>query len=346
MSPEPVVGWDVGGAHLKAALLGDHCSLRDVVQHPTPLWMGLQRLDEALTTVTDRWPEAGRHLVTMTGELADAYPDRPTGVDDIARRTARVLGPGRVRVYAGHDGWVLPGEARSHAASVASANWLASADLVARNLPECVWMDVGSTTTDVVPIRGGRVCASGYSDAERLRDGELVYTGIVRTPVCAVADRVPFDGRWQSLASEVFATMADVYRVLGRLPAGADQMETPDGREKTVSASAVRLARMLGRDAGDLALEDWVRVALYLARRQKERLRDALDMVLSRERLSDEAPVVVGGAGAFLARELASEAGRSFTSFSAVCKAPAALADAAATCAPAVAVALLGAGEP
>ena len=78
--------------------------------------------------------------------------------------------------------------------------------------------------------------------------GELVYTGLVRSFVMAIAERAPFAGRWSPLINENFATMADVHRILGTLPEGADQMATADGRAKTVAASRARLARMVGRD--------------------------------------------------------------------------------------------------
>src|SRR5947208_2716529 len=86
------------------------------------------------------------------------------------------------------------------------------------------------------------------SGANRLAAGELVYTGLVRSAAMAIADRAPFAGGWTRLINENFATMADVHRILGSLPEGADLMTTADGREKTFAGSCARLARMVGRD--------------------------------------------------------------------------------------------------
>ena len=53
--------------------------------------------------------------------------------------------------------------------------------------PDALLIDVGSTTADVVPIVAGRVAATGRNDLERLQAGELVYTGVLRTNLAAIA---------------------------------------------------------------------------------------------------------------------------------------------------------------
>ena len=60
------------------------------------------------------------------------------------------------------------------------------------------------------------------TDAARLATGELVYHGVVRTPLCALAARVPFRGSAVSVMNEFFATTADVYRLTGELDPAHD----------------------------------------------------------------------------------------------------------------------------
>ena len=93
-------------------------------------------------------------------------------------------------------------------------------------------IDAGTTTTDLVPLEGGAVAARGYSDGERLAEGELVYTGVVRTPVMAVARTAPFDGRMQRIAAERFATMADVWRLWASFPTTPTPTPRPISRER------------------------------------------------------------------------------------------------------------------
>src|SRR5262249_4637140 len=146
------------------------------------------------------------------------------GVASLTRTAVDALAGAAVAVYAGRAGFVAPEQASQHVLDIASANWFASATLVGKVLGAGLFIDMGSTTTDVVPVAGGRIVARGYTDAERLAQGELVYTGIVRSFLMATAARAPVAGSWGGLIQENFASMADVHRVLGGLPDGADQM--------------------------------------------------------------------------------------------------------------------------
>ncbi len=78
---------------------------------------------------------------------------------------------------------------------IASANWRASATVVASLRGDALFIDLGSPTTDIVPIVAGAVAARGYTDAERLASGELVYAGLVRGLVFASARRAPISRR-------------------------------------------------------------------------------------------------------------------------------------------------------
>ena len=245
-----VIGWDIGGAHLKAARVS-HGRVEAVVQAATPLWLGLGSLETALDALRAELGPADRHAVTMTGELCDAFPSRREGVAGLAAIAADHLAPAAPSLYAGRAGFVELGEAGAHAADIASANWHASAALVGLKLRDALFIDIGSTTTDIIPVAAGEVAAIGYSDAERLASGELIYTGMTRSFVMALASQAPFRGAWTPLMNEYFANSADVHRVLHRLPDGADKMATADGREKSLEASRSRLARMIGREGDE-----------------------------------------------------------------------------------------------
>ncbi|HET6306970.1 MAG TPA: hydantoinase/oxoprolinase family protein, partial [Rhodopila sp.] len=254
----------------------------------------------------------------------------------------RVVPQGQLRFWGGRRGVVLPERVGDHVADIASANWHASAALAAR-YGDGLFVDIGSTTTDIIPLRGGRVQAAGYTDAERLACGELVYTGLTRSFVMALAERAPFGGRWTTLAAEYFASAADVHRILGTLEEEADQMDTADGRPKTVAASRVRLARMIGCDAAEGSDEDWYGLATWFAEQQVRCIHDGALLVLSGVRLPADAPVIAAGVGGSIVRRLAERLGRPCVTFAGLFgEAGTAWADA---CAPAVAVALLGAGQ-
>ena len=334
-----VIGWDIGGAHLKGARVRNG-RVEAVVQAATPLWLGLDSLEAAFEAIGAELGPADRHAITMTGELCDAFPSRREGVAGLAGIAAKRLAPAVPSLYAGRAGFVALGEAAAHAADIASANWHATAALVALRAPEALMIDIGSTTADLIPVAGGRIAAVGYTDAERLASGELVYTGMTRSFVMALADRAPFRGAWTPLMNEYFASAADAHRILGDLPDGADKMATADGGEKTVRASRARLARMIGREAEEGAASEWSALAAFFAEAQIRQIADAAALRLSRNDVALDAPVVAAGVGDTMAAEVARRLRRPRVGFSELIEAPAE----ASHCAPAVAVAWLDGG--
>jgi probable H4MPT-linked C1 transfer pathway protein len=335
-----VIGWDVGGAHLKAARV-EGGRIVNAVQVASPLRLGLERLATSFAEAKALIGRAERHVVTMTGELADTFACRAEGVELLSGLAARELGPGHVTIYAGRAGFVRPEEAKLHVEDVASANWYATASLVGRLRSAALVMDMGSTTTDIVPVVDGAVAARGYTDAERLRTGELVYTGLVRSFLMATASRAPVDGAWTTLIGENFANMADVHRILDTLPDDADQMNTADGRAKTPAASRARLARMVGRDAAEADDATWAALARWFAEIQVRSVTDGAMLVLSRRDLPGDAPVVGAGIGDAVISEAARRLGRGYVPFRRLLDVAPGIGEAASRCAPAAAVALL-----
>ena len=312
-----VVGWDIGGAHVKACLM-EGGRVQDVAQWPCPLWQGLEQLDAALRQARERWPhiwsDATCHAATMTGEMVDLFASREEGVHCLSVELSRLLGPS-LRLYAGAHGWIAPDAVACHWDAVASANWRATAELVACRLPEAVLLDIGSTTTDLIPVRDGHVVVRGTCDAERLATGELVYQGVVRTPLCALAQRVTFGGRLTNVMNEFFATTADVYRLTGELDPEHDQQPAADNGSKDAMATRKRLARMLGRDACDADAQQWTTLAHGWRALQLQEIAGQLARVIAASDLSADAPVVSAGCGDFLAGVLAAKAGRSVQRF-------------------------------
>jgi probable H4MPT-linked C1 transfer pathway protein len=336
-----IYGWDIGGAHLKLALV-ENGRLAAGRQVACALWRGLDELRNAAASALAGLPAAERCAVTMTGELVDFFPDRATGVASILETMAEFVPPASVRVYAADGAFLSAEAAREVPGRVASANWHATARLAARTLQEGILVDIGSTTTDLVPFRRGGPDARGMTDAERLATGELVYTGVVRTPLAAVAREIPFAGRRIAVMAEFFATIADAHRLLGSLPSDADLHATADGRGKGIAESRARLSRMIGMDAADAPDAAWRELAGAFVRAQTRQIEAGLELVLSASHLGGDAALVGAGIGRFLAAELARRLGRPYRSFEDIVPVAAPeLASVAAAIAPAVAAAML-----
>lgn len=335
-----MIGWDLGGANVKVACIEDGFVIR-VAQIPCPVVAHRDKFDAAVAAASQLIPSLARHAVTMTGELSDVFGDRREGVGYLIDLLQTVTAGQVLRIYAGDAGLLDPEEAKPRVAEVASANWHASAAVIARLHQDALLIDIGTTTTDLIPIWNGAVAACGFTDAERLTEGELVYTGVVRTPVMAIAQTAPFAGRMQRIAAERFATMADVFRLTGDLADDADPYPAADQRGKSVAESAARLARMLGRDGNEAELDEWVALARYFAGCQLALIEDAARTVAAREALPAEAPVIGAGCGRFVARQLAKRLRRTYVNFADIIDCEPEVRDMAARCAPAVSIALL-----
>jgi len=343
---ETTVGWDIGGAHLKAILMSRQGVVIEALQLPCPLWKGLEHLASAVAAILERFGPAPHHAITMTGELADLFANRSEGVTKLVAAMENMLPDGDIRFYAGARGLVNGTTARTCLLEIASANWRASADFAAHHISDGLLLDIGSTTTDIVPLKDGKVIAQGKNDFERLDACELVYTGIVRTPVMAIAENALIGDKRVPLMAELFATMADVYRLLGRLPGEADLFPAADGGSKTTQDSARRLARMVGCDFSDKNEGIWRAMAADLAQCQRGKIREAATRVIGAAGLASITPVIGAGCGRFLAEGIAAFLNRPYLSFADLIDVDGdaggtALREMAATCAPAMAVAWL-----
>ena len=332
----PILGWDVGGANIKAARIEeDTQSEPRLFERPFSLWREPERLSAMLADAANRLGGATTMAVTMTAELADCFSTKREGVAfvlDAFHTAFPTLDPW---VY-GVDGQFRSAKAaREQPHEVASANWMASSTLVSRTFPDALFLDVGSTTTDVIPIVASRVVAEGRTDPARLRTGELVYTGALRTPVCAIVRSVPLAGRSCRVAAEHFAVAADVHLWLGRIEKSDYTCETPDGRDRSRSEVGARLARMVCADLEMLDSDDITAIAEHVARAQVRQIVGGIRQVMRRLRPACPRVAVLAGQGAFLARAAAEEVGLATRDLAEI------VGSAAARTAPAAAVAYL-----
>lgn len=289
---------DVGGANLKAA---DGRGYGD--SRPFALWQQPQQLAAQLADLLADAPRREGVALTMTGELADCYRTKAEGVRAIVAATCAAAESRPVRVYLTSGELVAPDDARERPLAAAASNWHALARFAARLLGggRGLSIDVGSTTTDVIPIVDGWPQTAGATDPERLAAGELLYTGVARSPLCGLVHSLPWRGQSCPVALEWFATTGDVYCLLGHLPENSHATHTADGRPATREFAHERLARMVCADRELFDVDDARAAAVAVEAAQREQLTAAIERQLLR--LGDEPmQVVVSGQGEFLAR--------------------------------------------
>ncbi|MEX2287803.1 MAG: hydantoinase/oxoprolinase family protein [Planctomycetaceae bacterium] len=295
-----VIGLDIGGANIKAASSDGRAFAMEFA-----IWKSPSRLQHVLSQVLGRYEKADYLAVTMTAELADCFITKSEGVAFILDAVSSAAATVPIAVWQTGSEFVAPNVAREIPLLVAAANWHALATWAGRMVPHgaSLLIDVGSTTTDIIPLENGLPVPVGFTDAERLQSGELVYSGVRRTPVCALTGAVPFRGAMCPVAAELFATMLDVYLLLGEIAKDESDCNTANAKPATKSAAHDRLARMLCCDRSELPRDEAESIARYLADVQKKLISSAIDRVLARRPI-DCAHVLLSGSGTFLARSV------------------------------------------
>jgi len=244
----------------------------------------------------------------MTAELSDAYQTKREGVHEILARVKKAFPHMTIHVLNSDAELESVDTAELEPLQVAAANWAATGWLVAQRVKDCVVVDVGSTSSSIIPVVGGKVAAQGKTDLDKLICGELVYTGCLRTNVAAIVQSVPVKGSVAGVASELFALSADVHLALGNISEKQYTCETADGRGKTVPEALARLARVVCADTEMLTTQEITKMARYIYHRQVMQVAEGLAKVYAHagKRASGEVAVVVTGLGKdFIARKAA-----------------------------------------
>jgi (4-(4-[2-(gamma-L-glutamylamino)ethyl]phenoxymethyl)furan-2-yl)methanamine synthase len=303
-----VLGWDVGGAFVKAAVVEADSGQRTVrtASRPFEIWRDKEALPGVLRALATELPEPDSVAVTMTAELSDVFRTKREGVAFVLD-AVEAVSRASVRIFTTSGEFVDGPTARAHPLDAAASNWVATAMLVGQFVSDALLVDIGSTTADVIPVVGGRVAALGRTDPERLLAGELVYTGALRTNVAAIVRRVPLRGGECPVASELFAASGDVHVLLGSIEPADYTCPTPDSRPPTAEFAAERLARVVCADGEMLSTGEIRAIAAAVAEAQVDEIAEAIGRVAGR--LPRPAPVVVTGLGDFLARRAAERVG-------------------------------------
>ena len=299
-----VLGWDIGGVNTKAALVVDGRIVAargrafELQRAPESLAAVLHELQAEVMAGTAGSTTAVRHAVTMTAELSQMFRSKREGVHFVLDGVARAFPTGDIRVYAVDGRFLQPDRAREEPLAVAAANWAATARLVASRHPDAILLDVGTTTTDVIPIVAGQVVSKAWTDPDRLASGELVYTGALRTPTEAIASHVWLKGRKHGVSAETFALAGDVHVWRKDLSPADYTVPTPDGRGTDRVFAGERLRRVICADPELMDDGGVSEIAEALARAQVARIVESIIKV--RGAHTGVRTAVVTGLGAFL----------------------------------------------
>lgn len=284
------IGLDIGGANLKLADDLGNCRWNSF-----PLWKSPEALAGKIAELLREFPSHTPVVVTMTGELADCFLNRTEGVLAIVGSCESILGSRGF--YYGVDGKLrTAAEVTEQPLTCASANWHATATFAGRFFHGSgLLIDIGSTTSDFIPIEHGRVTTPSKSDFDRLHRGELIYVGVGRTPICSLVEALPIGDAMVPVMNEVFATTDDCAIIAGMIHEDPSDYNTSDGTPRTKIASHRRLARMIGLDSEQVDPQSSLRMAMHVLLKVQARLHVTAEILSA-----PEATWILAGHGGWL----------------------------------------------
>ena len=241
------IGWDIGGAHTKYTILKSNSMLLTSKINSLHLWKSLTPLQSIIKNIYFKYGDRYKivNAISMSGEMCDIFDTRKQGVEKILSLFNCKLFDNYI--YTSTHG-VIPIQKYGNYQSVASMNWHIIANYLKSFYKNIIAIDLGSTTTDFILIKNSKCINKRIDDYTGLSSSELLYTGALRTPVFSVLKNIKYKNQSYNLIPEFYATMGDIYRLLGIISIKDDYSDTADGRSKSKKNSLVRISRSLGID--------------------------------------------------------------------------------------------------
>lgn len=273
------MGLDIGGANTDCAIvnLNENNIMTSIKKNKVylPMWKDNDKLSECLLKLTENDKDIDVICVTMTAELADSYTTKKEGVLDISNKVVTTF-PDTDIFFVTFDGLKTYEDILENPLIAAAANWVGTAHIIGYIKKNCIFIDMGSTTTDIIPIKDGKEAASGHTDLERLGTGELVYTGMLRTNLATIVNQVPVNNVKTSVSSELFSITADIHRILGHISEKEYTCDTPDGKGKDIVSCKRRLSRLVCADLDSLSDANINNITHYIHEKQIHQLTKGL----------------------------------------------------------------------
>lgn len=280
-----IMGLDIGGANTDCCIFDindDELKLLNTSKEYLPMWNKKEELHNLLRKFKKY--DVDVICVTITAELSDGFRSKKEGINYIIDIVDDLFDEKIVK-YVTYDGLKDYEEIKENPLNAAAANWIGSATLIKYIKKDCIFMDMGSTTTDIIPIINKKEAAS-HDDTDRLCAGELVYTGMLRTNVATITHEVPINSKTATVSSELFAITADINMILGHITEDKYTCNTPDGDCKDILSSKRRLARVVCGDLDTISDENIENIAQYIHNQQIIQVSEGLLKVVNRTGLN------------------------------------------------------------
>ncbi len=279
------MGLDIGGANTDCIIIevDDEFNILSTKKYKQylPFWKDYDKLPECLMKLSENDRDIDVICVSITAELADCYLTKKEGVLDISQKVVNTF-KDKIIKFVTFEGLKDYKYVKENPLSAAAANWIGTVNTIKYIKNDCIFMDMGTTTTDIIPIKNRKEITTGYSDTERLGSGELVYTGLLRTNLACIVNEVPINNIPTKVSSELFTITADIHRILGHITEDEYTCDTPDGKAKDIISCKSRLSRLVCADIETLSDEQLEQMACYIYEKQVDQVTEALKKVVKK----------------------------------------------------------------
>jgi hypothetical protein len=283
-----ILGLDIGGANTKAALL-KFSNRQITASYPYieyfPFW---EKTKEHITTLFQRIisnlinangfkiEDINYVAVTMTAELSDAFQTKEEGIITILNALSENFEKETLSFITIHNKYVPYKIAEKSPKLLAAANWVSTALYLGLFEPNCVLIDAGSTTIDIIPLSDSLPTSKGKTDIERLMHHELIYTGGLRATIPSITHYIPYQGYTLRVSFEKFALVSDVHRILNNITKEQYINDTADNRSKSLKDCYARLARIICADLTMISNKELDKIASYIYQKQRDIIKEEI----------------------------------------------------------------------
>ena len=312
---------DVGGANTKAALL--HFQNKKISEFNSyieyfPFWeKTIPDISNMLTQIVEslieknniRLEDINYITVTITAELSDVFQTKREGILTILNALDKSFDNNKLHFITNKNMYIDYITAKSDYSSITAANWASTALFLGQFLPNCILIDAGSTTVDIIPILGSIPVPEGKDDISRLVNHELIYTGGLRATIPSITHHVPYRGKNVRISFEKFALISDVHRILNNISEEEYINDTADNRSKSLEDCFARLSRIICMDIETISKEALKIIANYIYEKQldiiTQEIRLFMDKLITKFKEFENNPkfVITGISADFLIRK-------------------------------------------
>ena len=287
------IGIDIGGAHIKCVGIDKFKNISYTKYESYQIWNDkkvlLEKLNQINKEVNNNKLTYG---ITMSAELCDNFPNRKRGVKYIIEACNSLKSK---KLFYSNKSLLF--SSKSKIEHLMSMNWHAIGKLCENKVKDSIIVDFGSTTTDFLCIKNFKLRNKGFSDFERINNNELIYKGLIRTPLFGIKKKVKFKKKYYNLIPEIFSDMADVYRVIKLLKKDIDVDKTADASSKSIRSSMIRIARNFGLDYNNSKKELILKICNELYYSQLNEIKNNIDFLRKKYKISSKCKIVLSGIG-------------------------------------------------